>query len=180
MIILTNKKTKVIFIIAVFEFILLVACIILLVIKPSNETNSSLPAYSVVDPTLTLNDGKFYYNGDTNSVYYNIQNGNMQFVFNEETYKEYLRENNYNENTFDKQYNWALDFWENPKPYNVWVWYLQPPKSDMLFLSFDTFSMEIEGKTVPIPGGGYTYIDENNFGSIGGSRGDTIFTRVSE
>ena len=40
--------------------------------------------------------------------------------------------------------------------------------------------MEIEGKTVPIPGGGYTYIDENNFGSIGGSRGDTIFTRVSE
>ncbi|MDE5741605.1 MAG: hypothetical protein K2H90_04070, partial [Oscillospiraceae bacterium] len=74
---MTNKKTKIIFAIAVFEFILLVACIILLVIKSSNETNSTLPGYFVADPTLTLNDGKFYFNGDTDSIYYDVRNGNI-------------------------------------------------------------------------------------------------------
>lgn len=182
MIILTNKKSKIIFIAAIFEFILLVVCVILLVVKPSNETNSPLPAYSVVDPTLTLNDGKFYYSGDTDSVYFDVQNGNMQLVFTEENYKEYSRKSGLNrsESSIDKSYNWSVEFWKEPRPYNVWVWYFQPPESDKFFLSFETFSMEMDGKTVPIPGGGYDYIDENNFGSVGGTHGDTIFTRVSE
>ena len=173
---MTNKKTKVIFIVAVFELILLVACIILLFIKPSNVTNSPLPAYFVADPTLTLNDGKFYYNGDTDSIYYDVQNGNIQLVFTEENYKEYIRKSspNRSENSIDQTYNWNMDFWEEPRPYNVWVCYAQPPESDMLFLSFETFNIEMDGKTVPAPGVGWSYIDENNFGSKGGA----VFTRV--
>lgn len=121
MIILTNKKTKIIFIAAVFELILLVACIILLVIKPSNETNSPLPSYFVADPTLTLNDGKFYYNGDTDSIYYDVQNGNIQLVFTEENYKEYCRKSspNRSENSIDKSYNSNVEFLKDPRPYNV-------------------------------------------------------------
>lgn len=173
---MTNKKTKVIFIVAVLELILLVACIILLVIKPSNETNSPLPAYFVADPTLTLNDGKFYYNGDTDSIYYDVQNGNIQLIFTEENFKEYCRKSspNRSEDSIDKTYNWNVEFWEEPRPYNVWVCYFQPPESDMLFLSFETLNIEMGDRTVPAPGVGWDYIDENNFGS----EGSNVFTRV--
>lgn len=174
---MTNKKTKIIFTIAVVEFILLVACSILIVrvIKINNEPQSSLPGYFIPDPTLTLNDGKFYLNGDTDSIYYDVQNGNIQLVFTEENYKEYSRKSspNRSENSIDQTYNWNVEFWEEPRPYNVWVCYLQPPESDMLFLSFQTFNIEVDGKTVPAPGVGLDYIDENNFGSQG-----AIFTRV--
>lgn len=179
---MTNKKTKIIFGAAVLEFILLVACIILLVIKPNNEAYSPLPAYSVVDPTLTLNDGKFYYNGDTDSIYYEVKNGYIQLVFTEENYKEYCRKSspNRSENSIDKTYNWNVDFWEEPRPYNVWVFYAQPPQSNVLFLSFEVLEIEMYDRIVPAPGVGWTYIDENNFGSFGESNGDIIFTRVSE
>ena len=180
MIILTN--TKAIFIVAVLELILLVACIILLVIKPSNEINSHLPAYFVADPTRTLNNGKFYYNGDTDSIYYEVKNGYIQLVFTEENFKEYCRKSgpNRSEDSIDKTYNWNVEFWEEPRPYNVWVCYFQPPEPDMVFLSFEVIEIEMYDRIVPAPGVGWTYIDENNFGSFGDSNGDTIFTRVSE
>lgn len=179
---MTNKKTKIIFAVAVLELILLAVCIILLVNKPSNETNPMLPSYMVVDPTLSLNDGKFYYNGDTDNIYYDVRNGNMQLVFNEEKYKKYLRESSdsWSENEIDKSYRRNLEFWKEPLPYNIWVWYDQSPESDMLFLSFETFDIEMGDRTVPAPGGGYSYIDENNFGSVGKLQNDGIFTRVSE
>lgn len=180
---MTNKKQTVIFIAVIFALFLSIACIMLFVNKPNNEINSSeevLPSYFVEHPTLTINDGKFYYSGDTDSIYYDVQNGNIQLIFTEEKFKEYLKESSWNENEIDKTYNWNVEFWEKPRPYNVWVFYAQPPQPDELFLSFETFDIELGGEIVPAPGVGWHYIDENNFGSVGGSHGDTIFTRVSE
>lgn len=179
-----SKKTKIIFIIAVLEFILLVlsvVCVVLLINKPRNEISSPLPSCMIVDPTRTLNDGKFYYNGDTDSIYYEVKNGYIQLVFTEENYKEYIRKSipNRSENSIDGMYNWDVEFWEEPRPYNVWVWYNRPPESDMLFLSFQTLDIELGGKTVPAPGVGLDYIDENNFGSFRGSNNE-IFTRVGK
>lgn len=179
-VLMTNKKTKIIFIIAIVEFILLVVSGILIarVIKTNSELRSPLPGYFVADPTLILNDGKFYFNGDTDSIYYDVKDDNIQLVFTEENYKEYCRKSspNRSEDRIDKAYNWTVEFWKEPRPYNVWVCYLQPPESDMLFLSFQTFNIEMDGRNVPAPGVGWDYIDENNFGSRSGE----IYTRISE
>ncbi len=175
-----NKKTKIILAIAIAEFVLLamsVVSIILLLNRIAVVTEtaySQVPGFMVADPTRTLNDGKYYLNGDTDSIYYEVKNGSIQFVFTEEKYKEHLKEINWNENEIDRTYDWDVEFWEKPRPYNVWVSYRQSPEPDKLFLSFETFNIEFGDRIVPAPGIGYSYIDENNFGSDSGP----VFTRV--
>ena len=178
---MTNKKTKIIFTTVIFALVLSVACVILFFNKRGNDVNSSeevLPAHYVEHPTLTVSNGKFYYNGDTDSIYYDVQDGSMQLIFTEEKYKKYLRESsgNWSEDEIDNSYKWNLEFWENPRPCKIWVLYSQSPEPDDLFLSFETFDIELGDEIVPAPGGGWKYIDENNFGSVGGK----IFTRVPE
>lgn len=176
---MTNKKTKIILAIAIAEFVLLSLSVVVITLLLNRMTvmDSPLPGYMVPDPTRTLNDGKYYYNGDTDGIYYNVKDGRIQLVFTEENYKEYSRKEspNRSESSIDGTYDWNVEFWEEPRPYNVWVSYRQSPEPDMLFLGFETFNIEMGDREVPAPGVGWYYIDENSFGEPDNG---LVFTRI--
>ncbi len=74
-----------------------------------------------------LNDGKFYLNGNTESCYYEVKNGKIQFVMeNEKQTREcYEAEMANTDNeayrtlNYDAWYKSAVYGWDEPKPYDV-------------------------------------------------------------
>lgn len=169
-----NKKTKIIFTAAAFVLVLSAVCVILFANNAGDKVNSSeeeYPGHFVVDSELTLNDGKFYLNGNTDSCYFDIQNGAGHLVFTEENYKDNYA--GWSESDIKKSYEWALDYWKEPRPYNVWRLHLRD-EPDELFLSFEMADIELGDEIVSAPGGGYFYIDENSFCLSDGA----VYTRV--
>ena len=143
-----------------------------------SDENSS--AYAVPDTELKLNDGNFYFTGDTAGCYYTIRDGTVMFHTEEQErmkYYYYVGIADYyylsraeglspgpQREGFDEWYDRECDMWTEPRTYEI-------------------YEDDILGTLLILSGGdSFDYIDENNFGMLSSKRGgiDMIFTRVPD
>ena len=121
---------------------------------------------------MSLNNGKFYLNGDTDSCYYQVENGKIKFIMeNEEQMREFYRVQCEADSSFEKFFDfeeWCERYeedWQNAIPYIVHIDLGGIPR--VAWKVIYTRSGDI---------GAYIssdYIDENNFES-----NNCRFTRV--
>ncbi len=123
---------------------------------------------------ISLNDGRFYLNGDINNCYFNIHNGHIQFIVGDTEQMQVLydltSENVYNfSNAFQfEEYCEQLQTeWENPIPYIITITALG--RTD---IGWNVIYSETDGSIVSYSTA--YYIDENNFESNG-----CTFTRIA-
>lgn len=139
---------------------------------------------------LTLNDGDFYFMGDTDACYISVKDGNIQFVGDDENMQYYYyahaashylirRNNDLSPGSYDDYESFCEGvkhgFHEEWVPYEIFV---LPDPISRTVVFFDPY-YDLDGNG---PGGiSMDYIDENNIGDLQSDRGgiDLIFTRIA-
>lgn len=156
------------------------------IINGSALSQEEIAAYSDPEVEPILNDGNFYFMGDTNACYFTVKDGYAQLIAGEPDsmkYFYYATETSYYFRKreeglspgiisgFDEYYKSVKDDWAEPKPYEISTTILGTS------VIFDPYYDE-DGNG---PGGiGIDYIDEDNIGYLESEIGgiDLIFTRV--
>lgn len=158
------------------------------IINGSQLSQEEIAAYSAPEVEPILNDGNFYFMGDTNACYFTVKDGCAQLIVGEPDsmkYFYYAAETSYYFRKreeglspgiiggFDEYYESEKTNWAEPKPYEI------NTNSLGTYVIFDPYYDE-DGIG---PGGIFIdYIDEDNIGymesEIGGI--DLIFTRVDD
>ena len=146
-----------------------------------------IAAYSDPEVEPILNDGNFYFMGDTDACFFSVKDGYIQFFGTDENmqYYYYLTAANY--------YLIKRTEGLSPGSFEDYETFCQSKKNAFSEKAAYAMNTSILGTHVSYdpyydsagngPGGlGFAYIYKNNFGSINSDRGgiDLIFTRVAD